>query len=204
MATEQRGPEYTTRHAPLALRELAASIWTFCPAPGDDGSAAGNNDQALPDERAALIMRYYERGARAFVRGPLTRYDYVILPPCSCHVGVRRQPAALAEVLRVAPRNLSDTRVAVVELHPTRQYAELPTGDTLLVFTGEQLIDELDLIGAVAARPNRPALDPIAVEICFVTEQLDADLARVIAAGAIPVKPITAMPWGKPSPSCAI
>jgi lactoylglutathione lyase len=82
-------------------------------------------------------------------------------------------------------------------VHPSNEYAELALGESFLAFTGERLIAELGLIGSLEARPNRPNLAPIAVEIAFVTEAIEDVYEHAIAAGAVPVKLPTPMPWGQ-------
>jgi lactoylglutathione lyase len=82
-------------------------------------------------------------------------------------------------------------------LNSTKGYAELETGATLLAFIAEDFVEEKGLLGGMPTRPNRPDLDPIAAQIAFVTEALEHDWARAIAAGAVVVKPPELKPWGQ-------
>jgi lactoylglutathione lyase len=82
-------------------------------------------------------------------------------------------------------------------LHPSQGYAELDTGNTLLSFIGEAFLAETDLLGGapiLCARPDQPI---IGAQIALVTEDLDRDWQRAIAAGATILKLPEAKPWGQ-------
>lgn len=80
-------------------------------------------------------------------------------------------------------------------MHPSNGYAELETGATLLAFVSEAFIEKADLLGPLGTRPNRPDLEPIAAQVAFVTDDIDRDSARAIAAGAVVIKQPPAKPW---------
>ena len=82
-------------------------------------------------------------------------------------------------------------------LHPSGGYAELETGSTLLAFVGEAFQTSAALLGGLPLRLNRPELEPIAAQLAFVTDDLDADWQRAVAAGATTVKRPEAKPWGQ-------
>jgi len=73
------------------------------------------------------------------------------------------------------------------------RYGELETGATVLAFASETLAEE----NGVRARPNRPTDDPPAVEIAFVTDDIEGAVSRALKAGAQPVKAPTRKPWGQ-------
>jgi lactoylglutathione lyase len=81
--------------------------------------------------------------------------------------------------------------------HPSGGYAELETGATLLAFVSERFLDDAALIGGRAIRPNRPELDPIAAQVAFVSDELERDWQRAVAAGAVVVKEPQLKPWGQ-------
>jgi lactoylglutathione lyase len=82
-------------------------------------------------------------------------------------------------------------------LHPSRGYAELDTGATLLAFVGERFEADVALLGGRALRINRRELDPIAAQIALVTSDLDAAWQRAVDAGAEIVKRPEPKPWGQ-------
>src|SRR4051812_18955758 len=82
-------------------------------------------------------------------------------------------------------------------MHPSRGYAELDTGETLLFFTAEAFVAEAGLLGGLPVRVNRPDLDPVAAHIAFVTDDVDRAFDRALAAGATAVKRPEAKPWGQ-------
>ena len=82
-------------------------------------------------------------------------------------------------------------------MHPSNGYAELETGATLLAFVSEAFIEKADLLGPLGTRPNRPDLGPIAAQVAFVTDDIDCDWARAIAAGEVVIKQPQAKPWGQ-------
>jgi lactoylglutathione lyase len=82
-------------------------------------------------------------------------------------------------------------------LHPSQGYAELATGETLLCFVGEGFLRTADLLGGIEATCSRPGKPPIGAEIALVSQDLDRDWQRAVAAGATVVKPPEAKPWGQ-------
>jgi lactoylglutathione lyase len=45
--------------------------------------------------------------------------------------------------------------------------------------------------------PNRPAADPVAAQVAFVSDDIAADWHRALAAGANVAKAPEAKPWGQ-------
>lgn len=76
-------------------------------------------------------------------------------------------------------------------LHESGDYGDLDTGATLLAFSSLALMEKL---GKSPARPQpgRPIF-----EIAFETDDVGAAFAHAVAAGAVPVQPPEAMPWGQ-------
>lgn len=82
-------------------------------------------------------------------------------------------------------------------MHPSSGYAELETGDTLLCFVSDAFVDRAALLGGMAYTPNRADADAAAAQVAFVTDDMDADWGRAVAAGASIVKLPEAKPWGQ-------
>jgi lactoylglutathione lyase len=82
-------------------------------------------------------------------------------------------------------------------VHPSGEYAELESCPALLSFTGEKLVDQFQLLGPLAVRANRPGLEPIAAQIAFVSQDVDASYANAVSAGAVSVCGPKPMPWGQ-------
>ncbi|MGE5515577.1 MAG: VOC family protein [Bacteroidota bacterium] len=76
-------------------------------------------------------------------------------------------------------------------LHDSGQYGELDTGATTLSFTS------LELMESLGKTPGRPQPHHPVFEIAFETDDVAADYAHAVAAGATPVQPPTEMPWGQ-------
>lgn len=49
----------------------------------------------------------------------------------------------------------------------------------------------------VAFRPNRPTSEAAACQLALVADDVEAAYEKAVAAGADPVVPVTAMPWGQ-------
>ena len=82
-------------------------------------------------------------------------------------------------------------------LHPSRGYAELETGETLIAFVGDGFIEAAKLLGELSYAPNRPDADPCAFQLALVTDDMDRDWARALEAGATILKAPEAKPWGQ-------
>lgn len=78
-------------------------------------------------------------------------------------------------------------------MHESNEYGELDTGSTTLAFSGEKLAKMNDL----AIRPNRSGDIASGFEIAFVTDTPEEAYKKAVAAGASPVKPPAAKPWGQ-------
>lgn len=75
----------------------------------------------------------------------------------------------------------------------TKEYGELKTGDTVLSFVTETLATDHGL----ELRLNRPEERPIAAEVAFVTDDVDAAYAKAVAAGGVAFKAPEQKPWGQ-------
>jgi catechol 2,3-dioxygenase-like lactoylglutathione lyase family enzyme len=87
--------------------------------------------------------------------------------------------------------------LSLLYMHPSQEYAELATGDTLLSFIGEKMLSGLKLIGGAEYRKNRPSEQPIGSQIALISDDLQADYMRALAAGAVAVTQPDAKPWGQ-------
>lgn len=72
------------------------------------------------------------------------------------------------------------------------QYGELDTGDTVLAFAAHETGTELT--GGAYTRPGDGL--PAAVELAFLTPDVDDAYRRALKAGAMAVKEPQVMPWG--------
>ena len=74
------------------------------------------------------------------------------------------------------------------------EYGELTTGATTLSFAAKQFIK--DGLG-ISFQDASVATVPPALEVAFVTENVQAAFDKAVAAGAKPVKEPAAKPWGQ-------
>ncbi|MEJ2022741.1 MAG: VOC family protein [Maritimibacter sp.] len=76
-------------------------------------------------------------------------------------------------------------------LHESGDYGEAVTGETKLAFTSRAM---MKTIGKTTgqADPAKPVF-----EIAFESDEVAADYARAVEAGATPVSPPQDMPWGQ-------
>jgi catechol 2,3-dioxygenase-like lactoylglutathione lyase family enzyme len=81
-------------------------------------------------------------------------------------------------------------------VHPSGQYAEMATGETLLAFSGEELVKS-SLLGELSYYRNRPDAKPIGAQPAFIVDDLTAAIGKAVAAGAILVTKPDAKPWGQ-------
>jgi lactoylglutathione lyase len=114
------------------------------------------------------------------VRSPAVRFGYTIL--------YVRDVAASLEFYE---RAFGQTRRL---LHESGQYAELETGPTTLAFASRELAADNLPEGASAAPEDAP---PTVFEVCFVSEDVAADHARAVEAGAATVSEPHEKPWGQ-------
>ena len=82
-------------------------------------------------------------------------------------------------------------------MHPSKGYAELETGATLLSFVGEAFIDDAKLIGGQAFHANRTNGLPSGAQFAFITEDIERDYRRALDAGAVAITAPDAKPWGQ-------
>ena len=82
-------------------------------------------------------------------------------------------------------------------MHPSKEYAELETGDTLLSFIGERMLSGLNLLGGADYRRNRGNEASIGSQIALITDDLQRDYEKALAAGAVAVTAPDPKPWGQ-------
>lgn len=79
-------------------------------------------------------------------------------------------------------------------IHESNQYAEMNTGNTILAFTSDELAQSnFDLVYS----KNIPSSAPAAVEIAFITDNVQAAYEKALTAGAVSLLPPTEKPWGQ-------
>lgn len=76
-------------------------------------------------------------------------------------------------------------------LHDSGDYGELNTGSTTLAFSSHALMTQLGK-NPQLAKANAPTC-----EIALTTDDVAGALARAVAAGATPMRPVETMPWGQ-------
>lgn len=79
-------------------------------------------------------------------------------------------------------------------LHESKDYGELETGATVLAFASHQL-GEANLNGKYL-QGNSQNL-PFGLELAFVTEDVEAAIAKAVEQGALLVKASELKPWGQ-------
>jgi lactoylglutathione lyase len=79
-------------------------------------------------------------------------------------------------------------------LHESGDYGELETGETTLAFASHELGAMNLPSGFIAANTS---VQPLGVEVVFVTPTVDRDHANAIATGASEVKAPESKPWGQ-------
>ncbi|MEM6725901.1 MAG: VOC family protein [Bacteroidota bacterium] len=77
---------------------------------------------------------------------------------------------------------------------PEKDYGELLTGETTLAFASLELGQSNFNKGFT---PIEPQEKPIGMEMAFVSDQIQQDFQKAIAAGAIVFEPIIEKPWGQ-------
>jgi lactoylglutathione lyase len=94
---------------------------------------------------------------------------------------------AVAETLKFYKEAFGfDTRF----LHESGQYGELETGETTLAFASHSM-------GEMALGNHYQKVDPLGVELAFVTDDVAAGYDRAVSAGAVPLSPPAGKPWGQ-------
>jgi uncharacterized glyoxalase superfamily protein PhnB len=73
-------------------------------------------------------------------------------------------------------------------------YAEMETGSTRLAFAAVEFAKSHLPAGVL---PHSPSGAPQAVELAFVTDDVEAGFRRAVRAGATPVYEPKQMPWGQ-------
>ena len=98
---------------------------------------------------------------------------------------------SVTETMAFYERAFGFTRGMVIE---TQEYGELLTGDTKLAFAANSFVKGLTSVPFEPAAPGKAA-PPL--ELGLVTESVEADFERAIAAGAVLVKRPEKKPWGQ-------
>ena len=78
-------------------------------------------------------------------------------------------------------------------IHESGQYGELDTGATTLSFAAYDLVKMNEVDFTKLSKSDAPP----AVEIAFVSENVDQDFAKAVSAGATFLKKPTQKPWGQ-------
>ncbi|MEZ5378928.1 MAG: VOC family protein [Acidimicrobiales bacterium] len=84
-------------------------------------------------------------------------------------------------------------------MHPSREYAELASGEAVLAFIGETFVATTQLIGDVAYVPNRSDAPTLGAHVALWSDDIDADWERALASGASVAAPLSDKPWGQTS-----
>ena len=79
-------------------------------------------------------------------------------------------------------------------LHESGMYGELNTGETTLAFAAHEMGDMNFSVGHVAAHTS---VQPLGMEIAFVSDNVNAAHAKALAAGAMELAATTKKPWGQ-------
>lgn len=79
-------------------------------------------------------------------------------------------------------------------LHESGQFGQLDTGSTALAFTSHELGAQVVPGGYTALDADRP---PAGFELTLVTDTVDQDFDRAVAAGARPLSEPHDEPWGQ-------
>ncbi len=77
-------------------------------------------------------------------------------------------------------------------LHESKAYAEMETGQTLLAFVSEDMIQQ-----SHAFRKNSLTKEPAGIEISFVTDNVEKQYNTALKAGAASVIKPEHKPWGQ-------
>jgi lactoylglutathione lyase len=78
----------------------------------------------------------------------------------------------------------------------TPMFAAMKTGETTLAF-GANSNERRELAGKLEYRDNTLEQDPAGIQLSFISEDVQSDFARTIAAGATSVIEPNLKPWGQ-------
>lgn len=76
-------------------------------------------------------------------------------------------------------------------IHEGGDYAEMATGDTRLAFSAHALMSQL------GKTPGQPSPAAPVFELALETDDVAAQYAKAVAAGASPIDPPSDQPWGQ-------
>ncbi len=79
-------------------------------------------------------------------------------------------------------------------LHESGQYGELETGATTLSFTGYELMTGMN---EITFTKNSKDTSPPAIELAFVTDNVEKDFEKAVSNGATVLKKPVKKPWGQ-------
>ncbi|OHT44348.1 VOC family protein [Flavobacterium tructae] len=77
---------------------------------------------------------------------------------------------------------------------PEADYGELSTGETTLSFASKELAAQNLKDGFIESKPEQK---PFAIELGFITDDVEELVQKAISAGATLVKETTQKPWGQ-------
>jgi lactoylglutathione lyase len=78
----------------------------------------------------------------------------------------------------------------------TPMFAQMKTGEVSIAF-GANSNERHELAGVIDFGDNKPNQDPAGIQISFVSEDVEADFARAVSAGATSVIKPNIKPWGQ-------
>lgn len=81
-------------------------------------------------------------------------------------------------------------------MHPSNEYGELATGDTVLTFISEGMLKGMNILNGQDFRRNRPGEAPIGSHVVLFTDNPEREYKHAVASGAVGVAPPSAKPWG--------
>lgn len=87
--------------------------------------------------------------------------------------------------------------LALKSMPPSKGFAEMETGSTLLCFLSEAFLREANLYDGREIVPNRAGTAPGASTIAFLTDDMEKDWTRAVAAGCTVLKAPEKKPPGQ-------
>ena len=78
-------------------------------------------------------------------------------------------------------------------IHESKTYAEMETGETILAFASDNVVE----INGLEYRKNQLNKKPAGIEVALVTEDVATAYQKACSAGAIKVQEPEEKPWGQ-------
>jgi hypothetical protein len=108
--------------APLELKGLVESIWTFSAGSARCGRLV---DYVEPDISAELIWRLGDQ-PKLFLRGPQSGFSTIALDAPSNYIGARLLPGTATRLFRVAAATIRDNRIPIRIVDPATRARPQP------------------------------------------------------------------------------